>query len=196
MGQSDYTAITDRIEAGTYMLAAAATGGNVVIKNVIPEHLKAITAKLIESGAEVEEGNDWIRVKRDYNIKPLYIKTLPYPGFPTDMQAQFMAYLCCAEGSSIITESVFENRYMHVAELSRMGAKIKAEGRTAIIKGVNELSGARVKATDLRAGAALLIAALTARGTSIISNSEHIERGYENIVERLNHLGADISIKS
>lgn len=196
LGQSDYTAITDRIEAGTYMLAAAATGGNVVIKNVIPEHLKAITAKLLESGAEVEEGNDWIRVKRDYNIKPLYIKTLPYPGFPTDMQAQFMAYLCCAEGSSIITESVFENRYMHVAELSRMGAKIKAEGRTAIIKGVNELSGARVKATDLRAGAALLIAALTARGTSIISNSEHIDRGYENIVERLNHLGADISIKN
>ena len=194
--QSDYTAITDRIEAGTYMVAAAATGGNVVINNVIPEHLKAITAKLLESGAEVEEGNDWIRVKRDYNIKPLYIKTLPYPGFPTDMQAQFMAYLCCAEGSSIITESVFENRYMHVAELSRMGAKIKAEDRTAIIKGVNELSGAKVKATDLRAGAALLIAALTARGTSIISNSEHIDRGYENIVERLNHLGADISIKS
>lgn len=193
--QSEYTAIADRIEAGTYMVAAAATSGNVVVNNVIPEHLKAITAKLVESGAQVEEGNDWIRVKRHHNIKPLYIKTLPYPGFPTDMQAQFMAYLCCAEGSSVITESVFENRYMHVSELSRMGAKIKAEGRTAIIKGVDELSGARVKATDLRAGAALLIAALTARGTSIISHSEHIDRGYEKIVDKLNHLGANISVK-
>lgn len=195
LGSSQYTAITDRIEAGTYMVAAAATGGNVVVNNVIPEHLKAITAKLVESGAQVEEGNDWIRVKRHHNIKPLYIKTLPYPGFPTDMQAQFMAYLCGAEGSSIITESVFENRYMHVSELSRMGAKIKAEGRTAIIKGVDELSGARVKATDLRAGAALLIAALTARGTSIISHSEHIDRGYENIVDKLNRLGAKISVE-
>jgi UDP-N-acetylglucosamine 1-carboxyvinyltransferase len=193
LGQSDYTAIADRIEAGTYMVAAAATGGEVLIKNVITEHVKAITAKLTESGAEVEEGNNWVRVKRNTSIKPLYIKTLPYPGFPTDMQAQFMAYLSCAEGSSIITESVFENRYMHIAELSRMGAKIKAEGRTAVIKGVKELSGTRVKATDLRAGAALLIAALTAKGTSIISNSEYIDRGYENIVDKLNYLGADIS---
>jgi len=195
LGPSSYTAIADRIEAGTYMVAAVATGGEVVVNNVIPEHLKAITAKLAESGAEIEEGTDWIRVKRSNSIKPLYIKTLPYPGFPTDMQAQFMAYLSCAEGSSIITESVFENRYMHVSELSRMGAKIKAEGRTAIINGVKELSGTRVKATDLRAGAALLIAALTARGTSIISNSEHIDRGYENIMEKLNHLGANISVK-
>lgn len=195
LGQSDYTAIADRIEAGTYMVAAAATGGEVLINNVITEHVKAITAKLTESGADIEEGNDWIRVKRNRNIKPLYIKTLPYPGFPTDMQAQFMAYLCCAEGSSIITESVFENRYMHIAELSRMGAKIKAEGRTAVIKGIQELSGTRVKATDLRAGAALLIAALTAKGTSIIGNSEHINRGYENIIDKLNHLGADISIR-
>lgn len=193
--QSVYTAIADRIEAGTYMVAAAATGGEVLIKNIITEHVKAITAKLIESGAEVEEGNGWVRVKRNTSIKPLYIKTLPYPGFPTDMQAQFMAYLSCAEGSSIITESVFENRYMHVAELCRMGAKIKTEGRTAVIKGVQELSGSRVKATDLRAGAALLIAALTAKGMSIISNSEHIDRGYENIVDKLNHLGADISAK-
>lgn len=195
LGQSSYTAIADRIEAGTYMVAAAATGGEVLINNVVTEHVKAITAKLLESGAEIEEGNGWVRVKRNTGIKPLYIKTLPYPGFPTDMQAQFMAYLSCAEGSSIITESVFENRYMHISELSRMGAKIKAEGRTAVIKGVKELSGTRVKATDLRAGAALLIAALTAKGTSIISNSEHIDRGYENIVDKLNHLGADISIK-
>ena len=195
LGKSSYTAISDRIEAGTYMVAAAATNGEVLINNVIPEHVKAITAKLTESGAEIEEGNGWVKVKRNINIKPLYIKTLPYPGFPTDMQAQFMAYLSCAEGSSIITESVFENRYMHVAELSRMGAKIKTEGKTAVIKGVRELSGTRVKATDLRAGAALLIAALTAKGTSIISNSQHIDRGYENIVDKLNHLGANISVK-
>ncbi len=195
LGRSSYTAIADRIEAGTYMVAAAATNGEVLINNVIPEHVKAITAKLTESGAEIEEGNGWIKVKRNINIKPLYIKTLPYPGFPTDMQAQFMAYLSCAEGSSIITESVFENRYMHVAELGRMGARIKTEGKTAVIKGVRELSGTRIKATDLRAGAALLIAALTAKGTSIISNSEHIDRGYENIVDKLNHLGANISIK-
>jgi len=189
---SHYTAIADRIEAGTYMVAAAATGGDVTIKNVIPEHVKAITAKLNESGAQVIEGKDKIQVKRHEPIKPLYIKTLPYPGFPTDMQAQFMAYLSCAGGSSVITESVFENRFMHVPELSRMGAKIKAESRTAIIRGVKELSGTRVKATDLRAGAALLIGALMAKGNSIISNSEHIDRGYENIVDKLNALGADI----
>lgn len=189
---SHYTAISDRIEAGTYMVAAAATGGEVIIKNVIPEHVKAISAKLVESGAEVFEDNDEITVKRQEKVKPLYIKTLPYPGFPTDMQAQFMAYLSCANGSSVITESVFENRFMHVPELSRMGAKIKAEGRTAIIQGVTELSGTRVKATDLRAGAALLIGALMANGMTIISNSEHIDRGYENIVDKLNSLGADI----
>ena len=193
LGRSSYTAIADRIEAGTYMVAAAATGGDVIIKNVIPEHVKAITAKLMESGAEVQEGNDWVRVRRYTSIKPLYIKTLPYPGFPTDMQAQFMAYLSCSEGNSIITESVFENRFMHVSELVRMGAKINAEGRTAIIKGVKELGGTRVKATDLRAGAALLIGALMARGLSIISNSEHIDRGYENIIGKLNQLGARIS---
>lgn len=189
---SDYTSIPDRIEAGTYMVAAAATGGNVLIKNIIPEHLKAITAKLIESGAEVEEKETQIRVKRSGRIKPVYIKTLPYPGFPTDMQAQFMVYLACADGSSIISESVFENRFMHVQELLRMGAKIKTEGRTAIIKGIPQLSAAHIKATDLRAGAALLIGALTAEGTSTISNSEHIDRGYENIVQKLNNLGASI----
>lgn len=193
LGGTCYTAIADRVEAGTYMVAAAATGGDVIINNIIPEHVKAVTAKLMESGAEVQEGSDWIRVRRTKRIKPLYIKTLPYPGFPTDMQAQFMAYLTCCEGSSIITESVFENRFMHVPELIRMGAKINAEGRTAVIKGVKELGGTRVKATDLRAGAALLIGALTARGLSIISNSEHIDRGYENIIGKLNQLGARIS---
>lgn len=192
LGPSDYTPIPDRIEAGTYMVAAAATGGDVNIHNVIPEHLKAVSAKLLESNAKVEENNNQIRVYRDQEIKPVYIKTLPYPGFPTDMQAQFMAYLSGSKGSSVITESVFENRFMHVAELLRMGAKIKIEGRTAIIKGTRELTGARVKATDLRAGAALMIAGLTARGPTTIMNSEHIDRGYEDIVAKLNGLGANI----
>lgn len=189
---STYTPIPDRIEAGTFMVAAAASRGEVTITNVIPEHLKAISAKLIESGAEVTEKADQINVRGPNKIKPVYIKTLPYPGFPTDMQAQFMAYLSCAEGSSIITESVFENRFMHVPELCRLGANIKIEGRTAIIKGVNKLDGAIVKATDLRAGAALCIAALMARGETTITESEHIDRGYERIVDKLNTLGVDI----
>ncbi|MEN6349441.1 MAG: UDP-N-acetylglucosamine 1-carboxyvinyltransferase, partial [Syntrophomonas sp.] len=192
LGKSNYTSIPDRIEAGTYMVAAAATGGNVLIKNVIPEHLKAITAKLIESGAEVEESLNEVRVKGGKRVKPVYVKTLPYPGFPTDMQAQFIAYLSCAEGSSIISESVFENRFMHVQELLRMGAKIRIEGRTAVVRGINKLSAATVKATDLRAGAALLIAGLMAEGSTVIICSEHIDRGYENIVEKLNKLGANI----
>lgn len=192
LGATTYTPIPDRIEAGTFMVAAAATGGDVVINNVIPEHLKATTAKLIETGAGVEEQADMIRVSRWQEIRPTYIKTLPYPGFPTDMQAQFMAYLCAARGSSILTESVFENRFMHVNEFLRMGARITIEGRTAIIKGVPQLSGATVKATDLRAGAALLIAALTANGPTIIEKSEHIDRGYENIVHKLNNLGGNI----
>lgn len=192
LGPTNYTPIPDRIESGTYMVAAAATGGDVLINNVIPEHLKAVTAKLLESNAQVEENDNKIRVYRDGEIKPVYIKTLPYPGFPTDMQAQFMAYLSLGQGSSVITESVFENRFMHVPELLRMGARIKTEGRTAIIKGTRELTGARVKATDLRAGAALLIAGLTARGPTVIMNSEHIDRGYEDIVAKLNGLGANI----
>lgn len=190
---TEYTPIPDRIEAGTYMVAAAATHGDVVIKNTIPEHVKAVTAKLQESGAEVQEGQDWIRVILESDIKPVYIKTLPFPGFPTDMQAQFMGYLSCSTGSSIITESVFENRFMHVQELIRMGANIKTEGRTAIIRGTNKLTGAVVKATDLRAGAALIIAASTAEGDSLITESEHIDRGYENIVGKLTSLGAVIS---
>ncbi|NLO22640.1 MAG: UDP-N-acetylglucosamine 1-carboxyvinyltransferase [Syntrophomonadaceae bacterium] len=187
-----YTPIPDRIEAGTYMVAAAATGGNLLINNVIPEHVKATSAKLVESGAKVEERDKSIRVERLGPIKPIYIKTLPYPGFPTDMQAQFMAYLSHTSGSSVITESVFENRFMHAQELMRMGANIKIEGRTAIVKGVGCLGGAQVKATDLRAGAALLIAGLMAEGTTCIANSHHIDRGYENIVEKLNGAGAKI----
>jgi UDP-N-acetylglucosamine 1-carboxyvinyltransferase (EC 2.5.1.7) len=192
LGPSNYDPIPDRIEAGTYMVAAAATGGDVVIKNVIPEHVKAISAKLIETGAIVEEQNEQIRVKRSGDIRPVYIKTLPYPGFPTDMQAQFMAYLTLGKGSSVITESVFENRFMHIQELLRMGASIKIEGRTAVIKGLKEMTGACVRASDLRAGAALLIAALTARGPTTILDSEHIDRGYECIVEKMNDLGAEI----
>ena len=187
-----YTPIPDRIEAGTYMVAIAATGGDAIIRNVIPEHLKAITAKLVETGAEIFEENDYLRVKRESKIKPVYIKTLPYPGFPTDMQAQFMAYLSCSLGSSVISESVFENRFMHVQELSRMGADIKTEGKTAIIRGVKKLTGATVRASDLRAGAALVIAGLTSMGDTVVSNSEHVDRGYENIINKLNGMGANI----
>lgn len=192
LGGTTYTPIPDRIEAGTYMVAAAACGGDVIINNVIPEHIKATTAKLLETGARIDEQADAVRVSRWQEIRPVYIKTLPYPGFPTDMQAQFMAYLCAARGSSIITESVFENRFMHVNQLLRMGAQITTEGRTAVIRGIPQLSGTTVKATDLRAGAALLIAAMTANGETIIEESEHIDRGYENIVSKLNNLGAKI----
>ncbi|NLJ71714.1 MAG: UDP-N-acetylglucosamine 1-carboxyvinyltransferase [Syntrophomonadaceae bacterium] len=188
----NYTPIPDRIEAGTYMVATAATRGEVIIKNVIPEHLKAISAKLIESGTIIDEQDKQILVKGRNVVKPVYIKTLPYPGFPTDMQAQFMAYLCSAKGSSVITESVFENRFMHVPELLRMGAEIKTEGRTAIIKGIPTLTSANVKATDLRAGAALVLAGMVAEGESIINNSHHIYRGYENIINKLKNLGAHI----
>jgi UDP-N-acetylglucosamine 1-carboxyvinyltransferase len=177
------------------MVAVAATGGKAIIKNVIPEHLKAITAKLEESGAEVQEDHNSIQIKREKSINPVYLKTLPYPGFPTDMQAQFMAYLALSNGSSVISESVFENRFMHVQELCRMGADIKTEGRTAIIRGVSKLSGAKVRASDLRAGAALVIAGLTAEGETILVDSEHVNRGYENIEGKLNSLGAQIEIQ-
>ncbi|MEA1959846.1 MAG: UDP-N-acetylglucosamine 1-carboxyvinyltransferase [Bacillota bacterium] len=188
----EYTPIPDRIEAGTYMIAVAATEGNAMIHNVIPEHVKAVTAKLIESGAQITEEENVIIVERSGKIRPIYIKTLPYPGFPTDMQAQMMAYLTSAEGSSVISESVFENRFMHVQELTRMGADIKTEGRTAIVRGVDRLTGAKVKATDLRAGAALVIAALNVDGESVICNSEHVDRGYEAIIDKLNAMGACI----
>ncbi len=154
--------------------------------------MKAISAKLIESGTIIDEQDKQILVKGRNVVKPVYIKTLPYPGFPTDMQAQFMAYLCSAKGSSVITESVFENRFMHVPELLRMGAEIKTEGRTAIIKGIPTLTSANVKATDLRAGAALVLAGMVAEGESIINNSHHIYRGYENIINKLKNLGAHI----
>jgi UDP-N-acetylglucosamine 1-carboxyvinyltransferase len=187
-----YAIIPDRIEAGTYMISAAITGGEVLIENVIPTHLHPIIAKLQETGAIVEEKDDGILVKAGPFIRPVDIKTLPYPGFPTDMQSQMMALLCMSRGSSIIVENVFENRFQIVDELKRMGAKIKVEGHTAVVEGVNRLCGARVKATDLRAGAALVLGALAAVGETEIENAVHIFRGYENLAEKLASLGADV----
>lgn len=188
-----HTIIPDRIEAGTYMVAAAATGGDVLVDNVITDHLKPIIAKLEEAGAEIYEENGGIRVKGKDRLQAVDIKTLPYPGFPTDMQAQMMALLTVAKGTSVVVETVFENRFMHVDELKRMGADIVIEGHTAVVKGMPKLSGAPVKATDLRAGAALVIAGLMAEGTTQLDCVHHIHRGYENLVEKLRGLGAQIS---
>ena len=187
-----YAIIPDRIEAGTYMIAAAISGGEVQVENVIPTHLHPVVAKLQETGAYVEENDRGILVRAGERIAPVDIKTLPYPGFPTDMQSQMMALLSLAPGSSVIVENVFENRFQIVDELKRMGANIKVEGHTAVIEGVKNLYGARVKATDLRAGAALVLAALTAKGETEIDDAVHIFRGYENIVDKLTALGAKV----
>jgi len=187
-----HAVIPDRIEAGTFMVAAAITAGDVRIENVVPDHLKPITAKLREAGVEVSEELSSIHVKSDGNIKPIDIKTHPYPGFPTDMQSQMTSLMTRADGTSMVIETIFENRFMHLAELKRMGANVKIEGRSAIIEGRCKLTGARVRATDLRAGAALILAGLTAEGITEITDIEHIERGYVNIHEKLNQLGADI----
>lgn len=187
-----HTVIPDRIEAGSFLTAAAITGGDVLVDNVICDHLKPVTAKLREAGVRVEENENSIRVSSDRELQPVDIKTMPYPGFPTDMQAQLMAVLCLAKGSSMVTETVFENRFMHVNELKRMGARIKIEGRTAVVQGVPRLTGAPVKATDLRAGAALVLAGLAAEGSTEISNVFHIDRGYDRLEEKLRGLGADI----
>ncbi|KGG80668.1 UDP-N-acetylglucosamine 1-carboxyvinyltransferase [Caloranaerobacter azorensis H53214] len=184
--------IPDRIEAGTFMVAAAITKGDIIVENVVVDHVKSIIAKLKETGAEIIEDGDKIRVIGKKNIKSIDIKTMPYPGFPTDMQAQFMALMSVANGTSIIIETVFENRFMHVDELKRMGANIKIEGRSAIIQGTNKLMGAPVKATDLRAGAALILSGLVAEGETEISNIFHIDRGYSNIEQKLSKLGAKI----
>jgi len=187
-----HTVIPDRIEAGTFLIAAAITGGDLLVDNVICDHLKPVTAKLREAGVKVEEYESSIRVAGGEQLRPVDIKTMPYPGFPTDMQAQMMALLSLARGTSVITETVFENRFMHANELKRMGARIKIEGRTAIVQGVPRLTGAPVKATDLRAGAALVLAGLAAEGESEISNVHHIDRGYDRLEEKLRNLGADI----
>ena len=187
-----HSVIPDRIEAGTYMIAAAMTGGDVIIENVLPEHQKPLIAKLREAGALVEEDIDRIHVVGSGRLKAVDIKTLPYPGFPTDMQAQMMAMLSVAEGRSKITETVFENRFMHVVELNRMGANITTEGRSAVITGPAHLTGCTVRATDLRAGAAMILAGLVAEGATEICDIYHIDRGYEEIAAKLTRLGADI----
>lgn len=187
-----HTVIPDRIEAGTYMVAAAITGGNVLVDNVASNHVRAVIAKLQESNVRVSEEGEGIRIIAKEKINAVDIKTLPYPGFPTDMQSQFMALMSVAEGTSVINETVFENRFAHVSELKRLGANIKIEGRSVIIKGRENLIGAHVSATDLRAGAALILAGLASRGETTISNVEHIDRGYVDIEEKLGKLGANI----
>jgi UDP-N-acetylglucosamine 1-carboxyvinyltransferase len=187
-----YTVIPDQIEAGTFMIAAAATCGDVTLKNVIPKHLTSITAKLVEMGVKVEEGADSVRVLGVAKPKAINLKTLPYPGFPTDLQQPMTSVLAVADGRSIVTESIFEGRFKHVDELKRMGANIKVEGRMAVIDGIPKLSGAQVCASDLRAGAALIIAGLMADGYTEVSGIRHIDRGYENIEKKLNSLGANI----
>ncbi|WP_123054856.1 UDP-N-acetylglucosamine 1-carboxyvinyltransferase [Clostridium sp. JN-1] len=187
-----YSVIPDQIEAGTYMIAAAACSGEVTLQNVIPKHLESISAKLIEMGAEVKEDGDSITIKSDKTLKGVNIKTQPYPGFPTDVQQPMSALLSVSKGRSIINESIWESRFKHVDELKKMGANIKVEGRTAIIDGVSNLTGAVVKATDLRAGAAMVIAGLIAEGTTEVLSIEHIDRGYPNIEDKFKALGADI----
>lgn len=187
-----YSIIPDQIEAGTFMFAAAATRGDVVVKDVIPKHLESLSAKLIEIGCEVIEGDDWVRVIGKDDLKCTKVKTLPYPGFPTDMQPQMSVVLALANGSSIVTESIFENRFKYVDELNRMGSKIKVEGNTAYIEGVEQLTGARISAPDLRAGAALVIAGIAANGITQIDDIEYIQRGYEDFEVKLRRLGAII----
>ena len=188
-----YSVIPDQIEAGTFMIAAAATKGDVTIKNVIPKHLESITAKLTEMGAIVDEGDDSVRVRVEGKLEGVNIKTTPYPGFPTDIQQPMSALLSIVPGRSLIAESIWENRHKHIDELKKMGANIKVEGRVAIIDGVKKLTGAVVKATDLRAGAAMVIAGLIADGQTQITNIEHIDRGYPHIENKFQKLGADIT---
>ncbi len=191
-----YTIIPDQIEAGTYMVAAAATGGDVLIKNVTPKHLESISAKLLEIGATITEYDDAVRVQRLGALKKCNVKTLPHPGFPTDMQPQIAVLLCLANGTSILNESVWENRYRYIDELKRMGAQVTVNGRLAIIEGVKQLKGAPVKATDLRAGVAMIIAGLIAQGETKVEDIKHIQRGYENIIDKFVGLGADIYCQS
>ncbi len=185
-----HTVIPDRIEAGTHMVAAAITGGEVTVTNVIPEHLEPLIAKLREAGVSITVGDDYVKVQGNGRVKAVDIKTMHYPGFPTDMQPQMMALLSLAEGTSVVSETIFENRFKHVAELRRMGADIKVEGQSAIIKGVEKLSGAYLEASDLRAGASLVLAALAAEDGTVLENVHHIDRGYERLEVKYNSLGA------
>ena len=190
-----YALIPDQIEAGTYMAAVAGAGGEVLINNVIPKHLESISAKLEEMGAEIREYDEAVYVGRTGPLNKVNIKTMPHPGFPTDMHPQIAAVLSTANGTSIINESVWENRFKYVDELKRFGANIQVDGKIAVIEGVEKLKAAPVRATDLRAGAAMIIAGLMAEGETEITHIHHIERGYENIIEKLRALGADISLK-
>jgi UDP-N-acetylglucosamine 1-carboxyvinyltransferase len=187
-----YSIIPDQIEAGTYMVAAAATGGDVLVKNVIPKHLESIIEKLEKAGAVITEYDDAVRVARDGELSKVNLKTMPHPGFPTDMQPQMTALLSMASGTSIVTEGVWDNRFRYVDELRRMGALIQVDGKVAVVEGVPQLTGAPVRAVDLRAGAAVLIAAMAAKGTTEIEDIEHIERGYEDIADKLTVLGANV----
>jgi UDP-N-acetylglucosamine 1-carboxyvinyltransferase len=187
-----YSIIPDQIEAGTYMVAAAACGGDVLIKNVIPKHLESISAKLEEAGAEIIEYDDAVRVTRFKPLNKCNVKTMPHPGFPTDMQPQIAVLLSIASGTSILSESVWDNRFQYVGQLLRMGANIQVDGKVAVIEGVSKLTGVNVKATDLRAGAAMIIAGLVAEGTTTVENINYIDRGYEDVVAKFSSLGADI----
>jgi len=187
-----YEVIPDRIEAGTFMVAAAMTGGDLYVENALSEHLKPVIAKLKEAGVTIEEDTNGVRVKSNGILKAVDIKTLPYPGFPTDMQAQFMAMTTVSHGTSVVSETVFENRFMHVDELKRMGANIKIDGRSAVVEGLAKLTGCQVKATDLRAGAALVLAGLVANGETEVGYLHHIDRGYDDLVTKLCRVGADI----
>lgn len=187
-----YSVIPDQIEAGTYMVAAAACGGDVLVKNVIPKHLESISAKLEEAGAEIIEYDDAVRVTRFKPLTKCNVKTMPHPGFPTDMQPQMAVLLAIAKGTSILSESVWDNRFQYVGQLLRMGANIQVDGKIAVIEGVDHLTGVKVKSTDLRAGAAMIIAGLVAQGQTVVEKTQYVDRGYENIVEKLSALGADI----
>ncbi|MBQ9121520.1 MAG: UDP-N-acetylglucosamine 1-carboxyvinyltransferase, partial [Clostridia bacterium] len=187
-----YAIIPDMIEAGPFMACAAVAGGEVRVQNVIPKHLESITAKMREMNVQIEECDDSLIVRSDGKLAPTSLKTLPYPGFPTDMHPQMSVLMCCADGISYVREGVFDNRFRYVEELSRMGARIKVDGKTAIVQGGTPLSGARVSSVDLRAGAALIVAALVAEGKTEITEINRIERGYDNIVGKLKDLGADI----
>ncbi|GKX28677.1 UDP-N-acetylglucosamine 1-carboxyvinyltransferase 2 [Vallitalea longa] len=189
---TEYMIIPDQIEAGTYMIAGAITGGDVTVNNIIPKHMEAISAKLSEMGAVIEEYDESIRVIANGQLKNIHVKTLPYPGFPTDMQPQMTALLSKTSGTSIMTESIFESRFSYTDELNRMGANIKVEGNTAVIEGVKQLTGAEVAAPDLRAGAGLILAALGAKGETVLSNIEYIDRGYEHIEQKFIDLGAEM----
>lgn len=193
LNPAEHTVIPDRIEAGTHMVAAVMTQGDIEVENVIPEHLEPVIAKLRQAGAEIRIGDDTVRVLRTGRMKGIDCKTMPYPGFPTDMQPQFMAMLAMSEGTSVITETIFENRFQHVDELRRMGAQITIEGRTAIVRGVDSLEGAFVEATDLRAGAALFLAALAAEDATVLEKVGHIDRGYENLELKYRQLGAKLT---